>query len=92
MTYALSVADLTYLDRSMFVVIASGIVGRDSPVVEVAKGRVDGYAVVCDGPGAADEKRMAVFLDVLDRAARNAGLRRPLRVYRQGPRGGWSRA
>lgn len=92
MATALNIADLTYVDRTMLAMLARDFCSSDSPTVEVEPGKVDGYAVLLDGPGAEDPERVEAFVDTLRRWAAKAGMRYPLRVYEQGPRGGWRKA
>lgn len=91
MTIALNIADLTYIDRTMLAMLSRDFMSVNSPIVEVERGKVDGFAVICDGPGGDDPERLDAFVDVVRGMARRAGMRYPFRAYRQGPRGGWSK-
>lgn len=60
-----------------------------SPIVYPERDRVDSGSVVLDGPASKDAERVAALVDVLQTIYGPRRIGRRVRVYRQGPRGGW---
>ena len=88
--YAVNVLDLTLLPRLIVQLLLTDFASEGYRIVDVERGRLDGMAVVLNGPAAQDPQRVAALVDLLvTTVSRRAG--RPIRVYRQGPRGGWTR-
>ena len=57
--------------------------------VDTDGGKLDGYAIILDGPAAQDGARTATLIDFLQTSLGPRKLHRRVRCYRQGPRGGW---
>lgn len=91
--YAVNLCDLTGL-RGDGPVNFIGILLADyvtSPPLHVDTdgGRLDGFAIILDGPAAQDAERTAALIDFLQTSLGPRKLHRRVRCYRQGPRGGW---
>ena len=88
--YAVNMADLLELPPIIARLLLHDFVSLNSPRVEVERGRIDGFAVVLDGPAARNEARVRALVELLTGpVSRRVG--RPMRVYRRGPRGGWKK-
>jgi hypothetical protein len=69
--------------------LLADFIKKDDPtLVLVEKDMVDGYAVVFDGPAAQDPERLTACIELLKRIGKMR-LGREVRIYEQGPRGGW---
>jgi hypothetical protein len=82
-----------YQDGGAFpvrVLLADFIKKDDPTLVLVEEDMVDGYAVVFDGPAAQDPSRLSACIELLKKVGLMK-LGREIRVYEQGPRGGWRR-
>ena len=89
-TYAVNVLDLTRLPEITVQLLLKDYASPDSPIVDAEPGRIDGMAVVLDGPAARERQRVEALVDLLLGVfSKRAGA--PIRVYQQGPRGGWRR-
>ena len=58
--------------------------------VDAEPGMVDGMAIALNGPAANDQQRLNALVEYLHWIGRRK-IRRPIRCYRQGKRGGWTR-
>ena len=88
--YAVNIADLTEIPPIVARMLLQDFVGVNSPRVEVEKGKLDGFAVVLDGPAAQNEARVKALVELLaGPVSKRVG--KPIRVYQRGPRGGWKK-
>lgn len=95
MRYAVNLCDLHALrgrDNSGLLpvqILMDGFISEKSPMVHPVKGYVDSGAVVLDGPVAKEPGRAEALVDVLQTVIGPRKLRRRVRCYAEGPRGGW---
>jgi hypothetical protein len=52
--------------------------------------KVDSGVVVLDGPAAQDEERLNALIELLQTVVGPRKIKRRVRCYKQGPRGGWN--
>ena len=62
---------------------------KNSPTVIPDQNRWDSAAVILDGPAAQDQERLDAVVDLLQTVIGPRKIRRRVRCYREGPRGGW---
>ncbi len=89
--YAVNVCDLSdcFPMPLMAILLMGNFCSAQSPTVTVDKGRVDTSAVILDGPAAQDDKRVKGLIELLQTVIGPRKMGRRVRVYREGPRGGW---
>ena len=86
--YAINVSDLSDCGGMISLLLAD-YCDSASPTVIIDKTYIDTGAIILDGNAANDKGRVAALIETLH----NIGKRktnRPIRCYKQGPRGGWS--
>jgi hypothetical protein len=91
-TVAIQLNDLLSLKATgelPFLILVRDFISANSPLVTVDSQAFDGSAVVCDGPAAGDDERLAGLVDLLITVLGPRKLRRRVRCYQQGSRGGW---
>jgi len=89
---AIQIDDLLSLQetgRLPFGMLMADFISTTSPTVTVDKDAFDGVAVVCDGPAASDDERLAGLVDLLMTVLGPRKLKRRVRIYQQGSQGGW---
>lgn len=84
MTYAVNVCDVSNLGAPGAILLSKLSQGRRT--VNAEPGVIDGDAVMVDNP---DTEQVEAALHFLSQTAKNH--RAVLRIYQQGPRGGWKR-
>lgn len=62
-----------------------------SPTINVSKERWDEVGIVLDGPATGDPEQVDALVSLLQTVIGPRKINRPVRVYREGPRGGWSK-
>lgn len=93
--YAVNLCDLSDLAEPAIggfnpvSLLMSDYMDRWSPMVDIDT-RFDSTAVILDGPAAGDPERVTALIDLLQTVLGPRKLRRRVRCYREGPRGGWS--
>lgn len=93
--YAINIADLTALIPRDGAINPVALLLHDfctehSPHTDPANGRWDEVGVILDGPAVSDEDRVKALVELLQTVIGPRKLRRRVRCYRQGPKGGWS--
>lgn len=89
---AVSLSDLTSLNQGGFSVTAillHDFVSDDPKTVWVDRKYVDTEAVILDGPATADPDRLTALVELLQTVLGPRKLKRRVRCYEQGKRGGW---
>jgi hypothetical protein len=92
-TVAIQIDDLLSLQetgRLPFGMLMADFISTTSPTVTVDKDAFDGVAVVCDGPAASDPQRVEGLVDLLITTLGPRKLKRRVRCFQQGSKGGWS--
>lgn len=90
---AINVCDMTYfadprLTINPAALLLQDFITKDSPTVQV-NDMIDSGAVVLDGPASRDEKRVNALVEILQTVWGPKKLKRPVRCYSEGSKGGW---
>lgn len=91
--YAVNIADLIAIDvpfGPMFL-LKDFVDSNNLVAVRTDKQQLDSAAVVLNGPAAEDEERLVAMLQLLQHSLGPRKIRRRVRCYVQGARGGWRR-
>jgi hypothetical protein len=88
---AVNVTDLTLLKAKgcPVAILLKDFANEHSPTVQIDKAQIDSGALLLDGPAAHDIKRLQALVELLHGVFGKQKIGRPVRVYQQGPRGGW---
>ncbi len=74
---------------SMVGILLAEFCSQDSPTFFVDKNMVDTGAIILDGPAAQDQERLVALVELLQTVIGPRKIGRRIRVYVQGPKGGW---
>jgi hypothetical protein len=84
--------ELTAPGKIQYINIAlRGFCDEASPTIQTSAVHWDEAAILLDGPAAQDATRVAALIELLRTSLGPRHLGRPVRCYRQGPRGGWTK-
>ena len=92
--YAVNLSDLTALAQDnpfTTQILLADFMDQASPHIVTNKNRFDENAIIIDGPASYDRERLEAFITLLMCIIGPRKLKRPIRCYRQGPKGGWRR-
>lgn len=87
---AVNLADLTELPTFISQCLLQDFTTKDSPTVYVDKKVWDEVAIILDGPASQDKERLRFLVEILLTTG-SQKLKRPFRIYAQGPRNGWKK-
>ena len=91
-TYAVNLCDLTALrgeGPGMIGILLRDFVTNPPTHVDTDRSRMDGFAILRDGPAAQDPERADALIEFLQTSLGPRKLHRRIRCYQEGPRGGW---
>lgn len=90
--YAVNIADLSecFPVSGLGGIILTDFCTGKSPIIYPEQSRVDSGSVVLDGPASKDVERVTALVEVLQKIYGPRKIGRRVRVYKQGPRGGWT--
>ena len=75
---------------SMVALLLRDFCTKDSPTCLPDRNRFDSAGIILDGPAAEDEERVQAVVELLQTVIGPRKIKRRVRCYREGPRGGWS--